>query len=114
MLSFSDMSYILVRYVLEVCLMLTSSCLVELLFLLCFIAAWTCVVVSVILVVCSLCISYLCVCLFYVLNVFVICVGEVNVFTFKINGLFISCGLSAWRIMYHVCEDGVCRMFIWW
>ena len=33
------------------CLMWTLSGLVELLFLLCFIAAWTCVVVSVMLVV---------------------------------------------------------------
>ena len=33
---------------------LTLSCLVELLFLLCFIATWTCVVVSVMLVLCSL------------------------------------------------------------
>ena len=36
------------------CLMLTLSGPVELLFLICFIAAWSCVVVSVILVVCSL------------------------------------------------------------
>ena len=36
------------------CLMLTLSGPVELLFLLCFIATWTCVVVSVMLVVCSL------------------------------------------------------------
>ena len=40
-------------YVLEV-LMLTLSDHVELLFLLCFIVAWTCVVVSVRLAVCSL------------------------------------------------------------
>ena len=38
---------------------LTVSGPVEL-FLLCFIAAWTCVVVSVMLVVCSLSASYLC------------------------------------------------------
>ena len=37
--------------------------------LLCFIAAWTCVVVSVMLVVCSLSVSYLCVCLFCVFYV---------------------------------------------
>ena len=53
------------------CLMLTLSGTVELLFLLCFLDAWTCVVVSVMLVVCSLsvclcselfveCVSYLC------------------------------------------------------
>ena len=59
-------------YVLDV-LMLTLSDPVELLFLLCFIEAWTCVVVSVRLVVCSLimfdcvgelfveCVCYLCV-----------------------------------------------------
>ena len=59
--------------------------------LLCFIAAWTCVVVSVILVVCSLsvflstCLFILCVLCLTVLvnclwNAFAICVGEVNVF----------------------------------
>ena len=42
--------------------MLTLSCHVEFLFLLCFLASWTCVVVSV-MGVCSLCLSYLCVCL---------------------------------------------------
>ena len=36
---------------------------VELLFLLCFITDWTCVVVSVILIVCRLCVTYICVCL---------------------------------------------------
>ena len=46
--------------------MLTLSGPVELLFLLCFIAAWTCVLVSVRLVVCSLSVSYLCVSLFCV------------------------------------------------
>ena len=45
------------------CLVLTLSDPVELLFLLCFIAAWTCVMVSVILVVCSLCV-FLSMCLF--------------------------------------------------
>ena len=70
------------------CLMLTLSGPVELLFLLCFIAAWTCVVVSVLLVVCSLSV-FLYMCLFVLcmtvlvnclLNAFAICVGEVNVF----------------------------------
>ena len=59
-LLFSDMLYMLVRYVSSsgpmclrclVCIMLTLS--VELLFLLCFIATWTCAVVSGMLVVCS-------------------------------------------------------------
>ena len=60
---------------------------VELLCLLCFIAAWICVVVSVILVVCSLCV-FLSMCLFVfsvlcmtvlvncLLNAFAICVGR--------------------------------------
>ena len=69
MLLFSYMLYMLVRYaspsgpMCSRCLMLTLSDPVELLFLLCFIAAWTCVVVSVILVVCSLCVC-LSMCLF--------------------------------------------------
>ena len=45
------------------CLMFNLSGPCELLFLLCFIAAWNCVVVSVILVVCSLCV-FLSMCLF--------------------------------------------------
>ena len=63
---------------------------VELLFLLCFIATGTCVVVSVMLVVCSvsvflsMCLFVLCVLCLTVLvncllNAFVICVGEVSV-----------------------------------
>ena len=77
MLLFSDMLYMLVRYASPSgpmwlrCLMLTLSGPVELLFLLCFIATWTCVVVSVMLVVCSFmfdcvgelfveCVCYLC------------------------------------------------------
>ena len=61
MLLFSDMLYMLVRYASPSgpmclrCLMLTLSGPVELLFLLCFIATWTCVVASVMLVVCSVC-----------------------------------------------------------
>ena len=60
MLLFSDVLYMLVRYARPSgpmcwrCLMLTLSGPVELLFLLCFIAAWTCVEMSVRLVVCSL------------------------------------------------------------
>ena len=60
--------------------MLTLSCPVELLFLLCVIAAWTCVVVSIMLVVCSLSVFYLCLSLFcvfvfdYVGELFVECV----------------------------------------
>ena len=69
------------------------------LFLLCFIAAWTCVVVGVMLVVCSLsvfismCLFVLCVLCLTVLvncllNAFAICVGEVNVFSLKVIELF--------------------------
>ena len=78
MLLFSDVLYMLVRYASPSgpmclrCLKLTLSGPVELLFLLCFIAAWTCVVVSVRLVVCSL-IVFLCVC--FMLD----CVGELFV-----------------------------------
>ena len=59
-LLFSDVLYMTMRYVSPSgprclrCLMLTSSGAVKLLFFICFIAAWTCVVVSVMLVVCSL------------------------------------------------------------
>ena len=61
--------------------------------------AWTCVVVSVMLVVCSLSI-FLSMCLFVLclavlvnclLNVFTICVGEVNVFSLKVIVLFLGC-----------------------
>ena len=96
MLLFSDVLYLLMRYASPSgpmclrCLMLTLSGLVELLFFICFITAWTCVVVSVMLVVCSLsvflsrCIFVLCVLCLTVLvncllNAFSICVGEVNV-----------------------------------
>ena len=76
--------------------MLTLSGPVELLFLLCFIAAWTCVVVSVMLVVCSFSV-FLSMCLFLLcltvlvncsLNAFAICVGEGNVFSLKFIVLF--------------------------
>ena len=101
LLLFSDVLYILVRYASPSgpmclkCLMLTLSAPVELLFLLCFIAAWTCVVASIRLVVCSLSVS-LSMCLFLLcvlcltvlvtclLNAFAICVGEVNVFFLKV------------------------------
>ena len=73
---------------------------VESLFSLCFIAAWICVVVSVILVVYSLCVSYLsiyiyiyiCVCVLVncLWNVFIICVSEVNVFAFLKVVLFLG------------------------
>ena len=70
MLLFSDVLYMLVKYASPSglmflrCLMLTLSGPVELLFLLCFIAAWTCVVVNVRLVVCSLSV-FLSMCMFY-------------------------------------------------
>ena len=96
MLLFSDVLYMLVRYAIPNgpmclrCLMFTLSGPVELLFLLYFIAAWTCVVVSVMLVVGSLsvflsmCLFVLCVlCLTVLVNclldAFAICMGEVNV-----------------------------------
>ena len=105
LLFFSDM---LVRYESPIgpmclrCPMLTLSGPVELLFLLCFIAAWTCVVVSVMLVVCSLsvfvslyllvlCVLCLTVLVNCVLNEFAICVGEVNVFSLKVMVLFLGC-----------------------
>ena len=109
MLLFSDVLYRLVRYaspsdpICLSCMMLTLSGPVELLFLLCFIAAWTCVVVSAMLVVCSSSV-FLSTCLFvlYVLcwnvlvtcllNAFAICVGEVNVFSLKVNVLFLVFG----------------------
>ena len=81
MLLFSDVLYTLVRYASPsgpmclMCLMFTLSGHVELLF--CFIAAWTCVVVSVMLVVCSLSV-FPSVCLFVVCFMFD-CVGELFV-----------------------------------
>ena len=109
MLLFSDVLYMLVRYASPMCLrclMLTLSGPVELLFLLCFISAWTCVVVSVMLVVCSLnvfmsmcmfvlCLTVLVNCLW---NSFAICVGEVNVFSLKVIVL-------CWCV---VCNPSVC------
>ena len=98
MLLFSDVMYMLVRYAIPSgpmclrCLMLTLLGLVDLLILLCFIAVWTCVVVSVMLVVCSLSVS-LSMCLLVLcftvlvnclLNAFAICVGEVTVFSLKV------------------------------
>ena len=72
------------------------------LFLLCFLAAWTCVVMSVMLVVCSLsvflsmflfvlCVLCLTVMVYYLFNAFSICVGEVNVFSLKVIVLFLGC-----------------------
>ena len=83
MLLISDVLYMLVKYASPSgpmclrCLMLTSSGPVELLFfLMCLFAAWTCVVVSVMLVVCSLR-AFLSMCLFVLcilcLTVLVVC-----------------------------------------
>ena len=102
MLLFSGMLYMLVRYASPTgpmclrCLMLTLSGPVELLFLLCFIAVWTCVVVSIISVVFSLWLSYMCVLCLTVLvncllNAFAICVGEVIDFYLKVIVLFWGC-----------------------
>ena len=61
------------------CLMLTLSGPVELLFWLCFITTWTCVVVSIMLVVCSLGVFLsMCVCVCFVCFMFD-CVGELFV-----------------------------------
>ena len=108
MLLFSDVLYMLVRYASPSgpmclrCLMLTLSGPVELLFLLCFITAWACVVVSVMLVVCSLsvflsmwlfvlCVLCLTVLVNCLLNAFSICVSEVTVFSLKVIVLFLGC-----------------------
>ena len=94
MLLFCDVFYMLVRYASPNgpmclrCLMLTLSGPVELLFLLCFIAAWTCVVVSVILVVCSLSV-FLSMCLLVLC--LIVLVGEVTVFSLKVIVLFLCC-----------------------
>ena len=83
MLLFSDMLYMLVRYASPSghmclsCLMFTLSGPVEFLFLLCFIATWTCAVVSVMLVVCSLSV-FLSMCVCFVCVMFD-CVGELFV-----------------------------------
>ena len=107
MLLFSDVLYMLVRYASPSgpmclkCLMLTLSGPVELFFFLCFITAWTCVVVRVMLVVCSLsvflymCLAWCVLCLTMLvnclLNAFAICVGDVNVFSLKVMVLFVGC-----------------------
>ena len=66
MLLFSDILYMLVRYASPMCfrcLIFNLPGLMELLFLRCFIASWTCGVVSVIVVACSLCVPlYVSVC----------------------------------------------------
>ena len=100
--------------------MLTLSGPVEFFFfLLCFIAAWTCVGVSVMLVVCSLCV-FLYVCLFVLcvlcltvlvnclLNAFTICVGEVNVLSLKVMVLFLGCVFFCWLIRVLSSKEYVC------
>ena len=83
MLLFSDVLYMLLRYASPSgpmclrCLMLTLLDPVELLFLLCFIASWTCVVVSVMLVGCNFSV-FLSMCLF-VLCFMLDCIGELFV-----------------------------------
>ena len=71
----------------------------ELLFLLCFIDVWTCVVVSIMSVVLSvvffysMCLFVLCltVLVIFFLNVFAISVGEVTVFSLIVIVLFLGC-----------------------
>ena len=90
MLLFSDVLYMLVRYVSPSgpmclrCLMLTLSGPVELLFLFCFIAACASMFLFVL---CVLCLTVLVNCL---LNTFAICVVEVNVFSLKVMVLFLA------------------------
>ena len=124
-LLFSDVLYMLEGYasptcpMFLMCLMLTLSGHVELLFLLCFIATWTCIVVSDVLVFClfsvfqSMCLFVLCVLCLTVLvnwffNAFAICVGEVNVFSLKVMVLFLGCVLSSKEYVYCVCDPSVC------
>ena len=100
--------------------MLILSGPVELLFLLCFITAWSCVVVSVILVVCRFCV-FLYLCLFMLcvlcltvlvnclLNDFAICVSEVNVFSLKVIVLFLGCAVFVcWLIRVGSSKEYVC------
>ena len=75
------------------CLMLTLSGPVELLFLLCFIAAWTCVVVSVMLVNCSLS---------------VLCPDVVSELYFVCVLPFGMLCMSAWRVMFVKMVFAVC------
>ena len=117
---FSDMLYMLVRYASPnspmcfMSLMWTLSFTVELLFLICFIASWTCIVVSVIIVVCSFCV-YLAMCLFvlYVLclTVLVNCllnavafyVSDRIVFPLKVIACF-------WLTRVWSSKEGVCSV----
>ena len=129
MLLFSDMLYMLVRFASPSgpmclrCLMLTLSGPVELLFFLCFIATWTCVVVSILLVGCSLsvflsmCLFVLCVLCLTVLvdsllNVFAICVGEVRVFSLKVIVLFLGC-VGVLLASPCIVFQRVCVLYVW-
>ena len=83
--------------------------------MLCFIATWTCAVVSVMLVVCSLsvflsmCLFVLCVLCLTVLvncllNAFSICVGEVSVLSLKVMVLFLGfVSLSVYCLPKSIC-----------
>ena len=99
--------------------MLTLSGPVELLFLLYFIATWTCVVVSVMLVVCSLSV-FLSICLFVLcilcltvfvnclLNAFAICVGEVSAFSLKLWCYFWVVMVFCWLVRVLSSKENVC------
>ena len=103
--------------------MLTLSGPEKELFLLCFIAAWTCVVVSVRLVVrglsvflymclfvlCVLCLTVMVNCL---LNEFAICVGEANVFSLKVMVLFWVVLVFCWLIRVLSSKEYVCCVVI--
>ena len=98
-----------------------------------FIADWTCVVVSVMLVVCSLSV-FLSMCLFVLwvlclnvlvnclLNAFAICVGEVNVFSLKVM-VFFFCWLirvlsskeyvcCVWDASVCLCVPSICQICV--
>ena len=123
-LLFSDALYILERYASPSgpmglrWLMLTLSGPVEL-FLLCFNTTWTCVVESVMLVVCSLSVflsmylfilSVLCLTVLEncLLNAFAICVGEVIVFSLKVMVLFLCCVVFCWLVRVLSSNEYVC------
>ena len=114
MLLFSDMLYILVIYVICLkCLMLTLSCPVEFVFF-CFVLLPLGLVLSVIMVVYSLCV-FLYICLFVLcvfcftvlmnclLKEFAICMSEVTVLSLSAIVLFLGCIVFLLANPYSVC-----------
>ena len=111
---FCDVLYMSVRYA-------SPSGPVELLFLLCSIAVWTCVVVSVMLVVCSLSVFlYMCLLVLGVLcltvlvncllNAFAVCVDEVNVFSLKVMVFFFVFFGFFWHVRVLSFKEYVCSV----